>query len=92
MDKGINRGRSVAAVGLGLPVDPHPGPSSVVVVEVAPKIPLSPLGLVPVPQRPGLDWVSVHERHVESRVEGCELGVVAEVPLAEVVSRFVASD
>ncbi len=40
------------------------------VVEVAPKVPLALLGLVPVPQRPGLDGRLVHEGHVESRVKG----------------------
>ena len=89
---GINRSRSIATVSQWLSVNPHPGSSSVAVVEVAPKIPLSSLGLSPLPQRPSLGWKSVHERQVKSRVEGGELGVVAKVPFAERISGFVTSN
>ena len=57
---------SDATVAVGLSSGPHPGSSSVVVVEVAPHVPLSLLGLFPFPLIPSLDWSLVHVVHVVS--------------------------
>lgn len=82
----------MSAVAEGLVGDPNPSSASVVVVEVAPKIPSSLFGCIPVPECPALLRGLVHEGHVVPVVELCELRVGAEIPFAELVSDLVAGD
>lgn len=69
---------------------PDPSLADVVVVEVAPKVILSTLGLGPVPGLLDVEIGTVHVGHVPSICELGELGLGSECGLAEVVAGSVA--
>lgn len=92
MKNPYNRDRSVSAIAVGLPVDIHPCPSAVVMVEIAPKVPSSIFGLGPVPHTPGGDGSLVHIGHIVAIVELGPFGVISKVTLAELVTRVVVQE
>lgn len=69
---------------------PDPSLADVVVVEVAPKVILSTLGLGPAPGLLNVQVRAVHVGHVPSVGELGELGLGSEGGLAEVVAGLVA--
>ena len=89
MRESMKSGSNGSAVGVGLGVNPSPGSSVVVSVEVSPESPSSALGQFPVPKSPGFSWSAVHEGHVPAVLELCEFGILSPVLFAKFVTGFI---
>lgn len=83
----MHKSRSAVAI---VQADPDPSSASVVMVKVAPVVPLSLLCLRPVPQVIGLVRPLIHVVHVVAVIEGGPLGSVTEEPFTNIITSLVS--
>lgn len=85
----MRRHSNGSAIWLRLWVNPSPGSSNVVGIEVSPHRPSSTLRQLPIPKSPGLSWSGVHKWHVPSILKLSKFSIFSPVLLAEPVTSFV---